>query len=96
VSADRIRIDDTYTYVFDRGVVSILRHGNPWLGGHLVGAFPGAKAWIAAAAEIADLRERVGLADTIAERAFAYANQLEAAGLHASADGLREAPKGRS
>lgn len=56
--AERIKIDDTYTYVFDGGVVSILWHGDPWLGGSRAD-FPGAKAWIAAANEIADLRAEV-------------------------------------
>lgn len=49
--SEQVKIDDTYTYVFTHGEVTLYRHGEPWL------ASPNApKAWIAAANEISDLR----------------------------------------
>jgi hypothetical protein len=64
--AERIKIDDTYTYEFDEGKVSILRHGLPWLsteygwgGTDASGALTAPKAWIAAANQITDLRAQV-------------------------------------
>ena len=59
----RIKIDDTYTYEFDAGEVSILRHGQMMF----AEATP-AKAWIAAANEIEELRKQVRV--LYAERAL--------------------------
>lgn len=56
--AEKIAIDEKYTYVFDDGKVEILRNGEPWLGAE-TGYFEGSKAWIAAANLIQDLRNDI-------------------------------------
>jgi hypothetical protein len=47
-----IQIDEDYTYTYDNGHVGLLRHGHTTSLGN-------AKAWIAAANEIQELRARV-------------------------------------
>lgn len=51
---DVVVLDEKYTYVFDHGNVSILRHGQPWMKNP-----EGSKAWITVGNEIADLRAKV-------------------------------------
>ena len=53
---EQIKIDETYTYVYDNGAVSMLRHGEPWLGAGTYAPMQAPKAWIAAANEIEELR----------------------------------------
>jgi len=56
--AEKVVIDEKYTYVFDDGKVEIMRNGEPWLGAEN-GSFEGSKAWIAAASAIEDLRREI-------------------------------------
>ena len=88
--SEQIKIDDTYTYEFHDGEVTLLRHGLPWIIDPIA-----AKAWIAAANEIEELRERAAKAEAMVERAFAHANNLASMGLVIEADTLRDRLKGR-
>lgn len=58
MSIERIYIDQDkkYTYEFDHGRVSLLRHGEPWIEHRELQA---PKAWISAANEIERLRQRI-------------------------------------
>ncbi len=59
--AEFIKIDEEYTYSFDNGRVGLMKHGH-WVG------LDNAKAWIAAANEIEELRKQVRV--LYAERAL--------------------------
>jgi len=63
--AEQVKIDDKYTYEYDNGRVRILRHGQDWLTDP-----QGAKAWIAAAGVIEELR--TALDDAIGAAVAAY------------------------
>lgn len=65
MTIEQIKIDEKYTYQFDQAIghVQILRNGEPWLGEER-GGFPGSKAWISAANEIEQLRNRIAELET--------------------------------
>lgn len=77
--AEKIVIDEKYTYVFDNGKVEILRNGEPWIGAEN-GSFEGSKAWISAAniieelrSEVSELKEKVSLLE---EENFGLQDQI--------------------
>ena len=57
--SERIDIENgKYTVVIDGGHIQILRNGEPWVGQE-PGGFIASKAWIAAAYELQELRDKV-------------------------------------
>ena len=57
--SERIDLENgKYTVVIDGGHIQILRNGEPWVGQE-PGGFIASKAWIAAAYELQELRDKV-------------------------------------
>lgn len=84
-----IKIDEDYTYTFDNGHVALLKHGYTTSLGN-------AKAWIAAANEIEELRTRADHLEHMVERAFLLAETYGAQGDDVYAEDIRNALKDRS